>query len=524
MKKIRVFFLNAFILTATSFFMNLIGVWFNLYVTNKIGVTAMGVFQLVMSVYMFAVTLATSGINLATTRLVAEELGRGCIAGVKSAMHKCLAYSAVFGTATAVILFTNAQTIGARFLGNEQTIPALKVLAVSLPFLAMASVLGGYFTAVRRVVKSASTQILEQFVKIGCTMIGLNILMPKGLGYACLAIVLAGTIAQVVSFLLSFLLYFFDSRRYRTTQKPSPDIAKRMFGIALPIAFSSYLRMGLLTVKNLLVPMQLKKSGVSSDGSFAVFGMIQGIVMPVILFPLSILTAFSSLLVPELAECYALNPHIDENRRVHYIMTRMFQAAMLFSIGVCGILFCFSSEIGSALYDNKSVGAYIRIFSVLVPVMYLDNAVDNMLKGLNEQVSSMRYNVIDAFISLVLVYTMLPFNGVRGYICVIFISEILNTALSFNRLITATNYKFQVFTWLVKPLGCIAAATISVRLLIGALHVPFSSGILEAVCVIAGSFVLYLVLLRLTGCYSTEDARWLKGVLHPSKAAARHCD
>ena len=73
MKKIQRFFLNAMIMTATSLLMNAVGVWFNLYISGKIGAEGMGVFQLIMSVYSFTVTFAASGINLASTRLVAEE-------------------------------------------------------------------------------------------------------------------------------------------------------------------------------------------------------------------------------------------------------------------------------------------------------------------------------------------------------------------------------------------------------------------------------------------------------------------
>ena len=76
MKRVRVFLLNGIVLTITSFLMSGIGVWFSLYLTNKIGAEMMGVYQLIMSVYSFGVTLATSGINLAATRQIAEALGK----------------------------------------------------------------------------------------------------------------------------------------------------------------------------------------------------------------------------------------------------------------------------------------------------------------------------------------------------------------------------------------------------------------------------------------------------------------
>ena len=180
MKRVRVFLLNGIVLTITSFLMSGIGVWFSLYLTNKIGAEMMGVYQLIMSVYSFGVTLATSGINLAATRQIAEALGKNSRAGLRHILVKCLLYSLFFGTLACVILLLFGEQIGLSWLKNEQTILPLKIMAVSFPFIAMSSVLSGYFTAVRRVYKNASVQILEQFFKIFLTIWLLTLLMPRG--------------------------------------------------------------------------------------------------------------------------------------------------------------------------------------------------------------------------------------------------------------------------------------------------------------------------------------------------------
>ena len=73
MKKSQVFLLNALIMTVTSLAMSSIGVWFNLYISNRLGAVGMGVFQLMMSVYSMATTVAASGINLAATRRSEER-------------------------------------------------------------------------------------------------------------------------------------------------------------------------------------------------------------------------------------------------------------------------------------------------------------------------------------------------------------------------------------------------------------------------------------------------------------------
>lgn len=60
MRKFKVFILNGIMLTATSFLMRTVGMFFSIYISKKIGTETLGTFGLIMSVYMFFITLATS--------------------------------------------------------------------------------------------------------------------------------------------------------------------------------------------------------------------------------------------------------------------------------------------------------------------------------------------------------------------------------------------------------------------------------------------------------------------------------
>lgn len=493
MKKIQRFFLNAMIMTATSLLMNAVGVWFNLYISGKIGAEGMGVFQLIMSVYSFTVTFAASGINLASTRLVAEEAASPN-GNVKGAMRRCFGYALLFGGAASLFLFFAAPFIGETCLGSVQTVRPLKTMALSMPFIAMSCALNGYFTAVGRVAKSAASQIFEQFLKISLSIAGLTFLMPPGLEYACLAITGSGVIAEGLSFVSSLALYLGDSRGFRRKGAPKNRLTGRLFGIALPMAMSSYLRSGLATVKNLLVPVRLQAGGLAAGASFAVFGAVHGIALPVILFPAAFLNSFSSLIVPEIAQRHS------RGQSISHLIQRMFALNLCCSIGVCGVLFAFSHEIGAAVSQNPDVGVYIRLLAPVIPVMYLDTAVDCMLKGMDEQLSVMRYNVADAAISMVLVYLLLPVLGIKGYILVIVLSEVFNFSLSLGRLIRVAKFEVDITERVVKPLLCAAISVLAARILSRAgLPVP-GSPIGFALLLALVSAGCYLLLLHLAGC------------------------
>ena len=130
-------------------------------------------FGLVMSIYMFCLTLANSGINLATTRIVSEELALNS-SGSKIAMKKCIYLSILFGCITSLIVFVCSPIIINVFLHNKISIKVLYLIAISIPFTAITMALDGYFTAVRRPYKSSSADVVNLIIKI----ITILLLMP----------------------------------------------------------------------------------------------------------------------------------------------------------------------------------------------------------------------------------------------------------------------------------------------------------------------------------------------------------
>ena len=505
MTRLRRFFINGIVMTVTSLVMSSIGVWFSVYISNRIGAEAMGTYQLIISVYSFAVTLATSGISFATTRLISEEMGGSKLGGVKRSVRKCIAYALAFSTIAGVGLFLLAKPIGKGVLSNPDTIIPMQTMALGLPFLSVASVFGGYFTAVRRVVKNSAVQIFEQLLRIVITIIALSVVPKSNMMYICLAIGASGVVAEIMSFISSFVLYKLDSKRYKKEKNYSKGLSKKMLSIALPIALSSYLRSGLLTLKNLLVPLRLQKSGLSQSAAVSFFGMMHGVVLPILLFPSAFISSFSGLIIPELAEYRARDGRVIGNKSIYYIIGRMLTINLMFSICVAAVLYNFAEPISASMSEDPNTVIYIKLMAPIVPIMYVDNCVDCILKGLNEQLSSMKYNIIDAAVSLVLVTFLLPVSGIAGYVIIICISEILNFILSLNRLVKITQFKINISNCFVKP---IFAAVISCTAC-GFLSANNTPSLAIAIMV---QTVVYVAVLGLTKGLTKEDAKWFKKI------------
>ncbi len=495
--RLRGFAGNVALLTLTALIMRAASLYFNVYLKNKLGEDGVGLFSLIMSVYSFAVTFATAGISLLATRLVSEAIGRGRPAEIKTAMRKCFGYSLFFGVSGALILFAFSDPIGTMLLSDRRTVLSLRALAVTLPFISLSSAAGGYFTAVRRVSPNAVTQISEQFIRMGLTVAAFTFMAPPDLEYMCLFVVLGALAADVISFFISFALYALDILRHNraTSKRTDKTLGRKMLSIGLPVAFSSYFRSALVTVEHLLIPKGLRKSGLSHEQSLAQYGCLEAMALPVIMFPYAFLSPYCSMIVPEIAEKKAA----EDSEAVAGITRKSLFFVCAFGVGCAAVMLSCADLIGNTVYKSGYAAEYIRLLAPLIPIMYADTLTDSILKGMDEQLYSMRVNIADSLLGVLLALTTVPMLGVKGYILNIFICEIVNFSLSFSRLASVLSLKLDIFFCVGIPLVAAVATGIVCRLSVYPLfsHIGHEKLVLFLSLLVPA--VLYVLFLRMCG-------------------------
>lgn len=497
MRKAKLFIINVAILTSTSFLMQTIGIIFSVYVSNKVGSESIGLFQLIMSVYAFFITIATSGINLATTRVVSEQIACNNNSGAKKAAKQAIFYSFCFGIIACLLLFISSNFIVNVCLHNKITKIPLYIIAVSLPFISMSAAINGYFSAVRKVFKTASSQILEQIVRISITCTLLYFLLPKGVEFACICLVIGTCLSEAFSFTYVYILYKLEQRKEKLTLDIK-SYKNNIFKICIPIAITSYIRSGLSTIKQLIIPLRLEKSGLSCEQALSKYGLISGMTLPILLFPSVFINAFSSLIIPEFSSIFVTKNY----KRITTLTEKIFKYILLFSTCIFGIFLIFSDELAQFIYNNEDVGKYLLYLSPIVIIMYLDTIVDGMLKGLNEQVNVMKCNILDLFVSISFIYFLLPIYSINGYIAVLYISELLNGFISIRQLKKVTKIKIKFFSWIIMPIG-ICFITRYFLLFLNIPIINVASLILNIVIFI----LTYIFLLFLTNCVTKKDLK-----------------
>ena len=491
MSRRKPIFYSALMLTGVNLLLRFVGTSFQVYLSGQIGAAGIGLLQLVMSVGSLAMVAGMGGIRTGTMYLTAEELGRNRPHNVIWVLSGCILYSILFSFSISMLLYLFAPQIAEYWIGNRQSEVALRLYAAFLPCVCLCGVMTGYFTGANRIGTLAVVEVAEQLISMMITMSALRFWGGHSSIRACLCVILGSSLGACLTICCLVILRL---RERSETGKPIP-VGRRLCQTALPLAIADDLRTGISTVENLMVPKRLSLCTLVAD-PLAAFGTVSGMVFPVLMFPACILYGLAELLIPELARCNAA----ENKGRISYLVHRSLKVAMLYGLVFCGLIYLLSEELCLSLYRSCEAGYYLRLYSLLIPMLYCDAITDAMTKGLGQQKICVRYNILTNFLDVALLYLLLPKYGMIGYFFSFLVTHLLNFFLSLRRLLKITGEHIPVYVpvlsmlsmgaaiWLVSYAGNPGLQAISYPIILACL----------------------LTLLRITG---KEDVLWLKKLI-----------
>ena len=485
-------FYSALMLTGVNLLLRFAGTTFQVYLSGRIGAAGIGLLQLTMSVGSLAMVAGMGGIRTATMYLTAEQLGRGKRQNVTWVLSGCFLYSILFSGTVAAALYHFAPWVAQHWVGDLQTIPSLRLFAAFLPVVCLCGVMTGYFTAAQRIGMLAAVEVAEQALSMAMTMALLILWAGHDAGRACMSVVLGSAIGSILTLLCLVFLRLAE----RPVSGPRIPVRQSLLDTALPLALADNLRTGITTVENLMVPKRLALCTAVSE-PLAAFGMVSGMVFPIIMFPAAILFGLNELLIPELARCRAG----EQNMRIHYLVRRSLRFALVYGLLFGGLLYLLAEPLCLRLYGSIEAAKSLALYGLLVPMLYCDAVTDAMTKGLGQQKICVRYNIITNIMDVSFLYILLPKYGMNGYFVSFFITHLVNFLLSLGRLlkITGQHIPFHI------PALAVSSCMISI----------YAATFLSHPLPRAFAYLALLgCTLFLCGVAKKEDVRWLNGLVH----------
>lgn len=492
MRKSLPIFYSALLLTGVNLLLRFVSTSFQVHISTRIGAEGVGLLQLVMSVGGLAMTAGMAGGRTATMYLTAEELGKKNPQNITWVLRGCFLYSICASGMIALLLHHFAPFLAANWIGNPHTVDAIRIYAKFLPLVCLTGCMTGYFTAANRITTLAGIEIIEQLCYMIVTMVTLILWAGSDPEKACEAVVLGSGVSSCLTLGCLICLRF----REEAPKGKRIPVAKRLTGIAVPLALADDLKAGISTTENLMVPKRLALYP-GELSPLATFGTVIGMVFPVLMFPAAILFALAELLIPELARCAAAG----SQRRIRYLVRRGLRVALLYGLLSGSILYLISDPLCMALYQNQTAGKYLRMYSILAPMLYCDAITDAMIKGLGQQTASVRYNILTSAMDVALLFLLLPRYGMIGYFASFLVTHLINFLLSLRRLLIISQVKVPLHTSALTVSACLLAVS-------GSDLLPSA---LAKVIAFLSLFACLLVLFRVV---SKRDILWIKGLLN----------
>lgn len=520
MKKIRnlkLFLINGSISCLSLIIIQIIAIIFNVYISNKIGAQGVGTYAIILSLLNFSITMSCFGLNLASTKVISSYLAINENKKAIKSFKLCLILSFLASILAIIIIFIFSDIIQKIILKNTISKKVIYYIMLSLPFISLSACINGFFNSIRKVYKNVILTIIEQFFKILFTF--LFIINKVSIESTICSLMLANLLSVVISFVVGFSFYLYDKRKIinnldftgfdykfnlkEKTKNKNKNLLtinftylKEIFQIAVPIGTTSIIRAALSTIKHMMIPLRLQKTGIGYAHAMSLYGIINAMVMPIILFPSVVINSFATLLIPEFTRLHKLN----YKKRIKFLTNRIFKIVFSFSFFVLTTFLTFYNFIANTFYPSEAlVPSYIIYLCPLISIMYIDTVADCILKGLNKQVDVMKINILDLVTSTILIFFLIPILGVKAYILILYISEFLNGILSIYLIIKYTKIKFNIYEYIIVPLTlCIVSRTIYLKLVSATLNTNLIFGIFLFSFITLAIFLIFQILSKIS--------------------------
>ena len=414
-------------LSASHFVVRVIGFVLRIWLSRALGAQAIGLVELAQSAQMLLITPVVSGLPAAVSRMCAKSQPARQVRVLRCGMGLAV----MTGVPVAMLAFV-FRTQLALWLGDIRTLPALLVYLPCIPILGVSCALNGYYYGTGKPVPPALSELLEQSVRLLLTIRLVSALRgwPTMLRAAIPA---AASLAGETVSLVRMLLIAVRAILCEKGEGSRRVLYREMLALALPLTGMKLVSSLMRTVQSALVPARLQVSGLPAAEALGQFGMLSGMLMPVLVLPSFITCSLCMVAAPELTRRQA-DGKPQKNLVRHILLGTL-------AVGLCAMaaVWLLAPLIAGTLYRQAELLPLLRRCCALVPVMALTQVVSGLMNGLGLQGTSLRIALGANLLSVLLMYALAaqPALQLYGVLLAMAAAQAVTLVLSLRALFAA---------------------------------------------------------------------------------------
>lgn len=457
------FMQSVLILMVSQLLIKLLGLVYQIYLTNKegFGDTGNAIRSGGYQIYALLLTISSIGVPNAISKLVSERVVVGDSKGAHRIFKVSLLTFGIIGFIGTMILFVGAGYISSVILQIPEAEMTLVALSPSVFFVTIASVMRGYFNGREKISVTAKSQTLEQVFKTILTIVVVEIVgFTTNLNTALMSA--GANLATTLSVLLSFgyltLYYNIYKKGIAEEIKNSVNykkegvltLVKKILFVSTPITLSAIMSTLNKNIDSITVVRGLKKF-LSEAEAKAQYGILSGKVDTLTTLPLSFNIAFATALVPYVSSAIAKGEKENAGKRISFSILVSILIGLPCTIG----MMVFSEQIIGLLFPNATNGALLlQVTAVTIIFSVLAQTVNGALQGLGKIMVPAITSTIGLLVKLFMNIKLIPIPeiGVYGVAIASIVNNIVAFGLSYIVLAKTIKLDLKFGKCVIKPI------------------------------------------------------------------------
>lgn len=437
------------ILIITGLLTRLIGFYNRIFLSDLIGATELGIYQLIFPIYLLVFSITICGNELALTKLVSEFYTNQNRQIIKQFFHVCFIISLISGLFFSILLYYNAAFISNYILKVPECKKCLQILSFGIPCMAMKGSIHGFFLGKKISSVHGISDLIEQIMKVLSLYILSSYVICKT-NYSASFAVIGIVISEYISFFYSIICYTKEVRHEKALSKYSISY-KKIFNIfiknAIPMTTNKFALTLVQSIEAIIIPASLLRFYHNATTSLSIYGVLTGISFPFIMFPATITNALSTMIMPAVSSAYSEKNNTYLRKLVENSIHFCFVIGLFASVA----FFIFGKDIGLYVFDNRESGIYLFQLSFLCPLIYLSTTMASILNGLGLATQNLMQTLVATGIRILFILFAIPKIGVAGYILGLFASYLFLTYACSYRLSKKISYHISILHSIFYP-------------------------------------------------------------------------
>lgn len=388
------FIRSTIILTIGGIITKILGMIIKIVLTRSIKETGMGIYMMIMPTYMLLISIAQLGFPVAISKLVAEGShdNKRLVLGI-------IPISLIINIIIIFLLFIFAPFISNNLLHEPLTHLGLISIGFVLPFVSISSILRGYFFGKEKMIPHVISNILEDVIRLFVLIIGIPLVIDKGIGYTVSFIILTSILSELSSIIIFIICL--PKKIHVREFIPIKKNVRSILNISLPTTGSRLIGSIGYFLEPIILNFVLFKVGY--DGSFILkeYGILNGYVLPLLLLPSFFTLAISQALIPVISKSFY-------NKNYTYTYKKIKQAIFIsLLIGIpCTLVFFFFPNIPLNLIYNTNLGInYIKFLAPIFLLYYIETPIVSSLQAMGLAKVSMKGTLYGMIIRTIILFS-----------------------------------------------------------------------------------------------------------------------